>query len=154
MPEPTRHRNNAVIGALLLGIAALAANFVFFVNPPLQAALPWVSLGFAVAALIALLFGLWLAFARSQVYRGKALSVVLGVLTLMFSGASLFAFFHARALPGSKNAPQIGQKAPDFTLDDTGGKPVSLDSLFLPQAGDAASAAPKAVLLIFYRGYW
>ncbi|MBI3405064.1 MAG: redoxin domain-containing protein [Acidobacteria bacterium] len=52
--------------------------------------------------------------------------------------------------PGPKNAPQIGQKAPDFTLPDSNGTPVKLSSFSsIPTGGK-----PPWVLLIFYRGYW
>lgn len=146
--------NTAIIWALLFAIAALSTNFVFFVNPPMQAALPWLNLVLALAALVSLGVGLRRALAHWHNYRGKALSIVLSVFTLIFGGASLFTFSHARALPSSAAAPQVGQRLPDFTLPDTSGQPVSLDSLFQSPPHDASSPLPKAVLLIFYRGYW
>ena len=154
MPEVAKRWNGAVLLALLLAVGALAANFAFFVNPPLQATLPWLSLLLATAALAVLVTGLWRALFQSQIYRGKVLSLVLAVFILMFAGASVFVFYHARALPKSTAAPQAGQQAPDFTLADTGGQLVSLDDLFTSSAGDPSSPAPRAVLLIFYRGYW
>jgi len=81
-------------------------------------------------------------------------------------------FFHARAVPASAGAPHVGQTAPDFTLTDTAGKAVSLAQLLGPATGGATAADPiingvtngitngatngaaKAVLLVFYRGYW
>jgi hypothetical protein len=153
MTEAVKHRNGAAWFALLLGIGALSVNFVFFANPPLQGALPWLGLLFGIAALIALVISLWRAFGQSQIYRGKWLSVVLGVLTLLPTGASLFVFYHSRELPNSAAAPQVGERVPDFTLTDTNAASVSLDNLFASY-GDSSSAAPKAVLLIFYRGYW
>jgi hypothetical protein len=164
MPEAAKRWNAAAFWALLLAVAALAVNFVFFINPPLQAALPWVGAILAAAALVALAIGLRRAFVRpqivhsqiypSQIYRGKVLSIALAVVTLVVSGANVFIFFHARALPSSTAAPQVGQRLPDFTLSDTGGHPVSLDSLFVSPPNDPSSPSPKAVLLIFYRGYW
>ena len=44
--------------------------------------------------------------------------------------------------------------APDFTLADTSGQAVSMAQLFAPAADDSHVVPPKAVLLIFYRGYW
>lgn len=54
----------------------------------------------------------------------------------------------ARPLPDSAGAPGVGQKAPDFRLQEVGGKEVSL--LDLRSAGHGGSW----VLLVFYRGYW
>lgn len=153
MTEAARRRNHAAWIALQLGIGALSVNFVFFANPPLQAALPWLGMALGTAALIVLVLALRRGFAQSQLYRGKWLAVVLGVFTLLFTGASFFVSYHARELPRSTAAPQVGQKVPDFTLADTSGASVSLDSL-LTSFGDPSSATPKAVLLIFYRGYW
>lgn len=153
MIEAAKRPNRAAWIALLLGIAALSVNFVFFANPPLQAALPWLGLVLGILALIVLVLALRRAFAQAQIYRGKWLSVVFGIFTLLFTGASLFVFYHARELPSSTAAPQVGQKVPDFVLADVNGASVSLDSL-LASYGDSSSATPKAVLLIFYRGYW
>src|SRR5215472_4887243 len=148
MPEIAKRCNSALWLALLLAVGALAANFAFFVNPPLQAALPWLSLLLAIAALVVLGIGLRRALLRLQIYRGKVSSIVLAVLILMFAGVSLFVFYHARGLPNSTAAPQVGQQPPDFTLADTGGRLVSLDDLLTSSANGPSSPAPKAVLLI------
>jgi cytochrome oxidase Cu insertion factor (SCO1/SenC/PrrC family) len=100
---------------------------------------------------IFLVIGLKRGFGQPQIYRGKALSIVLAVLTLLPVALTAFAFVTARKLPSSTAAPQVGQKVPDFTLADISGKPVSLDQLL---SASSSSQAPKAVLLIFYRGYW
>ena len=55
-------------------------------------------------------------------------------------------------LPASKGAPAVGQKAPDFTLPDAGGKPLSLADVLAGK--DVEGKKPNGVLLIFYRGYW
>ena len=57
---------------------------------------------------------------------------------------------HSTALPKSPNAPAVGSKAPDFTLPDTNGNPVTLSKLYEAQR----SARGAWVLLVFYRGYW
>ena len=125
--------------------------------------------------MIALVFaavGVMRAFRQPQVYGGKVSSSVLGVLSLLLFVLVVLSSVGARKLPGSAGAPQPGQKAPDFTLADTSGNKVSLEQLLSGSAaptttasagatvvggnagGAAASNAPKAVLLIFYRGYW
>ena len=154
MPAAAKPWNTAIISALPLAIGALATNFVFYLTPPWQAALPWLNLVLALAALIVLGVGIRRAVTHWQNYRGKSLSIVTSVLALLFAGASLFSFSHARSLPSATTAPQVGEKLSDFTLEDASGQQVSLDSLFQSPADDASSPAPKAVLLIFYRGYW
>jgi hypothetical protein len=119
----------------------------------LQETLPWLSLVCVVLALIFLVVGLARAFGQPQVYRGKVLSVVLTVVALLPIGLTTFVTVVSRKLPGSTAAPQAGQRVPDFTLSDSSGKLVSLDQLLAPSAGSQAPA-PKAVLLVFYRGYW
>ena len=154
MPEIAKRWNAHVWWALLLAVGAVAINFAFFAYPPWQAALPWLSLLLAIAAVAVMFVGLRRAFASSQLYRGKALSILLSVVTLAISASSIFLFIKTRALPGSASAPQIGQRLPDFTLPDTSGQSVSLDSLFGSPTSESSSDAPRAVLLIFYRGYW
>ncbi len=152
MVESIKKRwNSDVLWGLLLALGALGANLAVFAAPPLQGTLPWLSLGLGVLALIVLVRGLWRAFGQPQIYRGKALSIVLGLLTVALAGLMVFGFFLARKLPNAAKSPQVGQHVPDFTLADTNGQSVSLGSLFAAPAG---TTAPKAVLLIFYRGYW
>jgi peroxiredoxin len=54
-------------------------------------------------------------------------------------------------IPASKGAPQVGQRAAEFTLPDTTNKQVSLNELMTAPIN---GKAPRGVLLIFYRGYW
>jgi hypothetical protein len=60
-------------------------------------------------------------------------------------------------LPPSKGAPKVGDKAPDFTLPDSSGKPVRVSELRsgTPTVdGSSAEIPGRWLLLIFYRGYW
>jgi uncharacterized membrane protein YhaH (DUF805 family) len=163
-------RNWTPLLALLVALAALLSNLAVFMRPPGERAIPLLSLALAFLAFILLVAGIRKAFARN---RGKILSSVLGILALLVCGVTAFAYISARQLPKSAGAPRIGEKAPDFTLPDSTGKPVSLAQLLGSAAAPATSAAaqvspvgqapaaaatsgpaPKAVLLIFYRGYW
>jgi hypothetical protein len=158
MPNPTELRNNsAPWWGLLFGIAALTCNGAFFVNAPLQRLFPWLSLLLAIVALSFLVVGARLLIVHPNVYRGRMLSVVLTVIALLPAGLSVFGFVTTRKLPSAAAAPQVGQQVPDFTLSDTSGKPVSLDQLLAASPASTTqsqASAPKAVLLIFYRGYW
>ena len=155
MPDMIEKRWNwAVWLGFLLALGAMLCNVVLLVNLPGQRAIPWLSVLLAVLALILVARGLQRAFGQPRVYRGKILSSILSLVSLLLAGVAFLTFFHARALPPSGAAPQVGQKAPDFTLADTTGQPVSLDLLFVPAPDDGQGVPPRAVLLIFYRGNW
>jgi hypothetical protein len=157
---------------LLLALAALLSNAGFFMGLPGQRALPWLSVALAIAALVCAAVGIMRAFRQPQVYGGKVSSSILGVVSLLLCGLVAVASVSSRALPVATNAPQVGQKVPDFTLADTSGNKVSLAQLLgkadasallhSATAGSIASGAnpneaatpTKAVLLVFYRGYW
>ncbi len=63
-------------------------------------------------------------------------------LVLLLGGAT-FNFVLAR-IPATPSNLHVGTRAPDFTLPDAGGRPVSL----------ADYRGKKPVVLVFYRGYW
>jgi len=90
--------------------------------------------------------GLFRAFGKAQVYRGKIFGPILATLAiLMFGLFSHVLFYELREIPPSNGAPRVGQKVPEFTLSDQDGKDVSLRDL---------GSRSKAVALIFYRGFW
>lgn len=151
MPDQSQKRSNRMLWVgLLLLVLAILSNLLYFLKVP-AASLPWVNLILPVLALLFLVIGLVRAFAQSQIYRGKIWGSVVVVLGLLLVAASTLFFVGARKLPRSGGAPQIGQRVPDFTLSDSTGQPTSLAQLFLASAG---APPPKAVLLVFYRGYW
>jgi hypothetical protein len=155
----TRRRNWAPWIGLLLALVALLSNAGFFIGLPGQRAIAWLSIALAIAALICAAVGIMRAFHQSQIYGGKISSSILGVVSLLICGLVAVASVSSRALPVATNAPQVGQKVPEFTLADTSGNKVSLDQLLGKAAGLAPVAAgaatpTKAVLLVFYRGYW
>jgi len=155
MPEMSKNRRNrAVWAGFLLALGAVLCNLVFFVNLPGGRAIAGLSMLLSAVALIFLGLGLKRAFEQPPVYRGKILSSMLSFVSLLLVGAAVFASFSARTIPTSAGAPQTGQKAPDFTLIDTDGQPVSLGQLLAPAASESEVMPTKSVLLIFYRGYW
>ena len=139
---------------LVLTIAAFLTYFFVFVQFPLTRDFPWVNLLLFVIALVLLFMGVRTGFAadRPHPIRSKIVTSLVATLSVVIVGLFIFTIFVAgRWLPASKGAPQVGQRAPDFTLPDTSGKQVSLNELLTtPINGNA----PKGVLLIFYRGYW
>ncbi len=90
---------------------------------------------FAIAATIA---GLAVALGRRW-YAWAALALAL----VLFAGGAAFNFVLAR-IPDAQTNLRLGERPPDFTLPDAGGRPVSL----------ADYRGTKPVVLVFYRGYW
>jgi predicted PurR-regulated permease PerM len=138
--------------AFLLSLIALFSYPFVFVNWPLTRDFPWANLLLFAIAAVLLFFGLRRAFSSGRRRLSKIAAAVVATLSVLLMGFFVFSFFIAsRWLPASHGAPQVGQKAPDFTLTDTNNKQVSLASLLSePINGKAA----KGVLMIFYRGYW
>ena len=135
----------------LLAVAAVLCNVGFFISLPGQPAIVWVSVVLAAVALFFIVWGLVRTFGRSGISGGRILSSLVATVALVLVGLALFSFYSARAIPATEGAPAVGQKAPDFTLVDTAGQRVSLSQLLAAPAG---SGPTKAVLLVFYRGYW
>jgi len=120
-------------------------SYEFFVQFPITRDFPWATLLiFAVGAAL-LLVGLFRAFGRPQLYRGKVFGSIFAVIALsLFAFFSYEIFYVLRQVPLSAQAPRIGGKAPEFSLPDQNRKTVALSELL----------SPNGALLIFYRGYW
>jgi hypothetical protein len=120
-------------------------SYEFFAQFPITRDFPWANLLlFAIGAAL-LIVGLFRAFGRPQLYRGKIFGSIFAVISFL-----LFAFFAYEILyvlnqvPLSAQAPRVGEKAPEFVLSDQNGKQVALADLL----------SGKGALLIFYRGHW
>ena len=150
----TRKLNWPIWAGFLLSLIAFITYFLVFVWFPVTRDFPWANLILFALAAALLLVGVRRAFAadRPHPVRSKIAGTVLTTLSVAIFVFFVFStFIMARRLPASHGAPQVGQKAPDFTLSDTNGKPVSLAELLsVPVQGKTA----RGVLLVFYRGYW
>jgi hypothetical protein len=153
-----RQRNWAPWLCFLFTVIAIALNAWTFMS--LRGTQVIVGLSFlaGICALVYGIIGVRRAFGHPQMFAGKTSSSMFGVLALLICGLMAFAWFSSRALPAAAGAPRVGQKAPDFTMLDTQGNKVSLAQLLgkgdSSGAAKTGGAAPKAVLLIFYRGNW
>jgi hypothetical protein len=143
--DMTRKWNWPIWAGFLVAVGGLV-SYEFFAQFPVTRDFPWANLllfGIGVALLIV---GLFRAFGRPQVYRGKIFgSIFTAIAVLLFAFFSYEIFYVLRQVPLSAQAPHIGQKAPDFMLLNQNEQPVGL--------GDLLSGS-RAVLLIFYRGFW
>lgn len=148
----TRAFNWPVWAGLLISVVAFVSYFFVFVRFPVTRDFPWASLLlFGVAAAL-LLVGLRRAFAPERRLKSKVAGSVAAALGVAVFGLFLFmTFIMARWMPAAQGAPQVGREAPEFTLPDTEGRPVSLSELL---STPVKGKAPKGVLLVFYRGHW
>jgi len=139
------------LGFLISVIAAFSYPFIF-VYWEVTRDFPWANLALFAIAAVLLFLGLRRAFRPGQRWLGKTLASVLTVLSVLILALFIFgAFIAARWIPASARAPQVNQKAPDFSLTDSNNNLVSLNEI-LHEPIDRKP--PKGALVIFYRGYW
>jgi len=133
----------AGFAVVLLAVISYLPVFSLF---PVTRDVPWVNLLLFVAGLYLIALGLKRAFGQPKIYRGKIFGSILAALSLAMFGLFCFGTFVAsKNIPGADLAIHVGQAAPDFTLAAADGNPVALSDLLKRN---------RAVLLIFYRGYW
>jgi len=144
--------NWQIWAAFFLSVVAFLSYPFVFVRFPVTRDFPWANLPLFAIAMVLLVVGVRRAFAPDRRRRSKIAASILATLSVAIVGLFVFSvFIAARWLPASRGAPQAGQKAPEFSLADTSGKPVSLSELL---SGPINGMPPKGVLLVFYRGYW
>src|ERR1700719_543467 len=90
-------------------------RYEFFAQFPITRDFPWATLVlFGVGAAL-LIVGLFRAFGRPQLYRGKIFGAIFAVISLLlFAFFSYEMFYVLRQVPLSAQAPRVGQKAPSF----------------------------------------
>ncbi len=119
----------------LLSLGAVAGYAAFLRLPAVRNHPGLYLVAFAIGALIAAA-ATWRA-ARWPNFAALALSAVLLIV------GGYFNFVLAR-VPDTGTVLRVGEPAPDFTLPDATGAPVSL----------ASFRERTPVVLVFYRGYW
>src|SRR5205807_5762257 len=108
-------------------------SYEFFAEFPITRDFPWANLLlFGIGATL-LVIGLFRAFGRPQLYRGKVFGSIFTALSLfLFAFFAYEIFYVLRQVPLSAQAPRLGEKAPEFSLPDQNGKSVALASLLSP----------------------
>jgi hypothetical protein len=132
-PLPPRRLGRALLALLLALLAPLAWGLTLG-SPALRAS--------GAAAWLLLATALLLAFSAARADR-RPLVRVLASLVLLIAAALVWFFFSLATLRPQPAADEL-QSAPDFTLPDQQGRPVTLS--------ERLSAGP--ILLVFYRGHW
>jgi cytochrome oxidase Cu insertion factor (SCO1/SenC/PrrC family) len=123
--------------SVLVALAA-GAGYVLLLRVPVVRNHPE---AYVVAFAAAVTLGV-LAVLRARRRRWVAWSA-LAVSSLFLVAGVWFNFVVAR-VPVTPTALRVGAPAPDFTLTDAAGRPVTL----------ADYRGRKLVILVFYRGYW
>jgi hypothetical protein len=143
---PKPNWNSALWLGFLFVLVAFLSYIFLFVRFPITRDFPWANLLLFCVGAILLVVGLVRAFGKPRAYRGKIFGPILGVVSTLMIALFCYGFFYeARQVPLSTGAPRVGQKAPEFTLHDKDNKAVALADLL---------SGSKAVVLIFYRGFW
>jgi len=120
-------------------------SYEFFAQFPVTRDFPWATLVLFGVGAVLLIVGLFRAFGRPQLYRGKIFGSIFTLITaLLFAFFAYEIFYVLRQVPLSAQAPRVGQRAPSFSLPDQNGKEVALNDLL----------SPNGAVLIFYRGHW
>ena len=140
-----RQWNRLLWVGFVVAVAGLF-SYGFFVRFPITRDFPWANLLLFGIGGALLIVGLFRAFGRPQLYRGKIFGPILTAIALLLIAFFSYEIFYVlRQVPLSTHAPRIGEKAPDLMLLDQNKQPVGL--------GDLLSGS-RAVALIFYRGFW
>jgi hypothetical protein len=126
-------------------VLSVVSYIPVFAQFPITRDIPWVNYLLFVAAGAMLAVGLKRAYGEPDRYRGKISGPILSVLSVLIAGLFVFGVLYLTKLPLSSSAPQVGQRAPLFTLANADGKPTALADLLKGHRG---------AVLIFYRGYW
>jgi hypothetical protein len=120
-------------------------SYEWFAQFPITRDFPWANLLLFGIGTTLLLVGLFRAFGRPQLYRGKIFGSIFALVSVLFFAFFAYEIFYVlKQVPLSAQAPRVGQKAPEFSLRDQNGKQVALAELF----------SPNGTVLIFYRGHW
>lgn len=125
-----RHTLRALLSLVLLVLAPL--SWAWTIDRPFLRAS-------GLTAWILLVLALALALSAARHDRRKWVRAV-AVLQLAVLGLFCWAFFVFARMP----ATQVLERAPDFTLPDQDGRPVTL----------SAELRQGPVLLVFFRGHW
>jgi len=142
----TRRWNVLVWAGFAIVMVALISYIPIFAVFPVTRDVPWANYLLFLLGGGLLAVGVKRAFRDPEHYRGKIFGSILAVLSVLLFGlfvASILIF--AKQIPSPEQALRTGQPAPPFVLQDIAGKSVASSELLKDH---------RAVLLVFYRGYW
>ena len=132
-------------GFAIVLVALLSYIPVFAVFPATRD-VPWANYLLFLIGGALLAVGVRRAFRDPARYRGKISGSILTALSVLLLALFVVTVtYFSKQLPSSKTALGVGQKAPVFAVLDAAGKQISSADLLKNH---------RALVLIFYRGYW
>ena len=141
-----RRWNISIWAGFAIVLAALVSYIPLFTLFPVTRDVPWANYLLFLLGGGVLAAGVRRAFRDPEHYRGKISGSILGVLSVLLSGLFVVSILYfSKQIPSAQSALRAGQPAPPFTLMDTSGKPVASSDLLKNS---------RALVLVFYRGYW
>ena len=141
-----RRWNFAIWAGFAFVITALVSYIPLFALFPATRDVPWVNYLLFLVGGFLLAIGIRRAYRDPERYRGKISGSILAGLSLALVALFVFGVAYAsKQIPSSKTALRLGSVAPSFTLVDAAGKQVKSSDLLRDH---------RAVVLVFYRGYW
>lgn len=141
-----RRRNILIWAGFVFVIAALVSYIPFFATFPVTRDVPWANYLLFLVGGFLLAVGIMRAFRDPQHYRGKISGSIFAVLSVALFGLFVFGIaYAAKQIPSSESALRPGSAAPPFTLVDAAGRQVTSSDLL---------RSHRALVLVFYRGYW
>jgi hypothetical protein len=141
-----RRWNVPIWAGFAIVIVALVSYIPIFALFPITRDVPWANYLLFLLGGGLLAVGVRRAFRDPEHYRGKISGSILGVLSVLLFGFFVTSIVYlGKQIPSAETALRPGQPAPPFALHDIAGKPVASSDLLKTH---------RAVVLVFYRGYW
>jgi len=141
-----RHRNVSIWVGFAIVIVAVASYIPIFTQFPVTRDIPWANYLLFLLGGGLLAVGVRRAFRDPEHYRGKISGSILAVLSvLLFGFFAVSILYLTKQIPSAESALRPGQPAPPFVLQDIAGKQIASSELL---------KGHRAVVLLFYRGYW
>lgn len=143
-PSGKKTRNHAIWLGPLVVFGGAVSYFTFFAQYPALRDTPWINLPLVMLGALIACVGVWRAFTKPSIYRGKVLGTISLAFSLLLAGLfGAYITYISYQLPEPTAVTSQLESAPDFTLNDQEGNPVSLSDF-----------NGKKLIVTFYRGYW
>jgi len=127
-------------------IAAVFSYIPLFALFPVTRDVPWANYLLFLIGGFLLAIGVMRAFRDPERYRGKLSGSLFACLSVAVFGLFVFGLAYAsKRIPSPESALRPGTVAPPFTLLNTAGRQVTSSEILKTH---------RALVLIFYRGYW